>query len=68
VGTIEALSIIGPQLGLKGLLWDDVARVSDNFGMIGLAIIGIFIASWLISTAVYKLRRYDELEAVTPVP
>ena len=68
VGTIEALSIIGPQLGLKGLLWDNVARVSDNFGMIGLAIIGIFVVSWFVSTAVYKLRRYDELEAVTPVP
>jgi high-affinity nickel-transport protein len=62
VGTIEALSIIGPQLGYKGTLWDAVARMSDNFGLIGLAIIGIFVLSWVISTAVYRLRRYDELE------
>jgi high-affinity nickel-transport protein len=68
VGTIEALSIIGPQLGLRGLVWDGVARLSDNFGLIGIAIIAIFAVSWLVSTAVYKLRRYDELEpAVTPV-
>ncbi len=35
VGTIEALSIIGPQLGYKGELWDVVAKMSDNFGLIG---------------------------------
>jgi high-affinity nickel-transport protein len=68
VGTIEALSIVGPQLGLKGALWDGVARVSDNFAAIGVAIIGIFVVSWIVSTAIYKLRRYDEFEAVTPVP
>jgi high-affinity nickel-transport protein len=64
VGTIEALSIIGPQLGLRGSLWDGVARLSDNFGLIGVAIIGIFVLSWFVSTAVYRLRRYDELEPV----
>jgi high-affinity nickel-transport protein len=68
VGTVEALSIIGPQLGYKGTLWDAVARMSDNFGLIGVAIIGVFVLSWLVSTAIYKLRRYDELEPVTLVP
>jgi nickel/cobalt transporter (NiCoT) family protein len=67
VGTIEALSIIGPQLGYKGTLWDVVAKMSDNFGLIGVAIIGIFVLSWLISTAVYKLRRYDDLEPAPSV-
>jgi high-affinity nickel-transport protein len=62
VGTIEALSIIGPQLGYKGMLWDAVARVSDNFALLGVAIIGLFVLSWFVSTAIYKLRRYDELE------
>jgi len=68
VGTIEALRIIGPQLGLKGTLWDAVDRMSDNFGAIGLAIVGIFVVSWFVSTAIYKLRRYDELEPATPGP
>jgi high-affinity nickel-transport protein len=68
VGTIELLSVVGPQLGLRGILWDGVAQISENFGMIGVGIIGIFIASWIVSTAIYKLRRYDELEAVTPLP
>jgi nickel/cobalt transporter (NiCoT) family protein len=62
VGTIEALSIVGPQLGYRGGLWDVVARISDNFGLLGGAIVGLFVLSWLVSTAIYKLRRYDELE------
>ena len=62
VGTIEALSIVGPQLGYHGGLWDAVARISDNFGLLGGAIVGLFALSWFVSTAIYKLRRYDDLE------
>jgi high-affinity nickel-transport protein len=67
VGTIELLSVVGAQSNLKGALWDAVARVSDNFGTIGLAIVGIFIASWFVATAIYKLRRYDDVETATPL-
>jgi high-affinity nickel permease len=35
---------------------------------VGLAIVGIFALSWAVSTAVYKLRRYDALEPVRPAP
>jgi nickel/cobalt transporter (NiCoT) family protein len=68
VGTIETLSIVGPQLGFRGGIWDAVARMSDNFGLIGVAIIGLFVLSWFVSTAIYKLRRYDELEPVRLIP
>jgi high-affinity nickel-transport protein len=68
VGTIEALSIIGPQLGYRGALWGAVAQMSDNFGLIGAAIVGLFVLSWFVSTAIYKLRRYDELEPVRVRP
>jgi high-affinity nickel-transport protein len=33
--------------------------------MLGFTIIGIFIAAWIISVAVYKLKHYDELEVRT---
>jgi high-affinity nickel-transport protein len=68
VGTVEALSIIGPQFGYRGMLWGAVAQLSDNFGFIGAAIVGLFVLSWFVSTAIYKLRRYDELEPVTVTP
>jgi high-affinity nickel-transport protein len=66
VGTIEVLGLVGEQLGLKGSLWGSVIHVTDNFGAVGAAIVGIFVLSWLASTAVYKLRRYDDLEPATP--
>jgi high-affinity nickel-transport protein len=68
VGTIELLSVAGPQLGLRGSLWSALGRISDNFGAVGAAIVGIFVLSWCVSTAIYKLRRYEEPEPLTPSP
>jgi len=62
VGGIEALGLIGDQLGLSGGLWHLVGILSDNFGMIGYLIIAIFILSWLISILIYRLKGYDRLE------
>ncbi|MEH2316264.1 HoxN/HupN/NixA family nickel/cobalt transporter [Nostoc sp.] len=65
IGGIEALSIIGDQLEMKGSFWDFISNLSDNFGTIGYLIIGIFVLSWLLSTIIYKVKKYDELEVTT---
>lgn len=64
VGGLEVLNLIGDQLGLTGNggFWDVIGALSDNFGVLGITIIGIFIAAWLISYAVYRVNRYDELD------
>jgi nickel/cobalt transporter (NiCoT) family protein len=64
VGGLETLNLIGDQLGLTdgGGFWGAIGAINDNFGVLGYVIIGIFVLSWLGSVAVYKLRRYDELE------
>src|SRR5436309_13840321 len=67
VGTIEALSIITSQLNLSGGFWDFIGNLSNNFGIVGYIIIGIFVVSWLVSTIIYKVKRYDEIE-VKAVP
>ncbi|MEH1978420.1 MAG: HoxN/HupN/NixA family nickel/cobalt transporter [Nostoc sp.] len=67
IGGIEALSIIGEQLELKGSFWDFISELSDNFGTIGYLIIGIFVLSWLLSTFIYKVKKYDELEVTTTI-
>ncbi|RKP53433.1 HoxN/HupN/NixA family nickel/cobalt transporter [Pararobbsia silviterrae] len=61
VGSIEGLGLIGDAFHLNGAFWDAVGMLNDNFGWIGYAIIGIFIASWLVSALIYKLKRFDEL-------
>jgi high-affinity nickel-transport protein len=62
IGGIEALNIIGDQLQLKSPFWDFIGKLGDNFGTIGYLIIGIFVFSWLLSTIIYKVNKYDELE------
>jgi high-affinity nickel-transport protein len=62
VGGIEALGLVASKLSLQGGLWDYVTELNDNFGVLGYVIIGIFAASWLASIAIYRLKRYDEIE------
>ncbi len=64
VGSIEAVSVIAYQLRLNGGVWDAIKAVNDNFGTLGFIIIGLFVASWLVSVGVYRLFRYDELEGL----
>jgi high-affinity nickel-transport protein len=63
IGSIEALGILDDRFGWKGRFWDAIDSIGDNFGTLGFAIIGIFVLSWIVSTAVYKVRGYDEIEA-----
>ncbi|HEY6233966.1 MAG TPA: HoxN/HupN/NixA family nickel/cobalt transporter [Candidatus Elarobacter sp.] len=62
VGTVEALSVIGGQLSLRGAFWDRLGELSGNFAFLGFAIVGVFVAAWLLSTLVYRLRGYDRIE------
>ncbi len=63
VGGIEALGLIAGKLGFNGIFWDGVRALNENFGTLGYFIIALFAASWILSIAVYKWRRYEELEA-----
>jgi high-affinity nickel-transport protein len=62
VGGIEALGLLGAQLQLQGAFWVLVGKLNSNFGILGYCIIGIFALSWFVSIAIYKLRRFEDLE------
>ncbi len=62
VGGIEALGLLAGQLHLRGIFWDAVGRLNDNFGTLGYFIVGLFALSWIVSIAIYKWRRFDDLE------
>ncbi len=66
VGTIEVLSIIANKFNLEGDFWDWVSNL--DFGVIGGIIVGIFIFSWLASTIIYKVKRYDDLDVIVETP
>lgn len=61
IGGIEALGLLADKLGLKGVFWDAIGTLSDNFGPLGYIIIGIFVLSWIASFVIYRVKRIDEL-------
>ncbi len=72
VGGLEVLSIVQGQFNLSGGFWDAIGFLDSgnngaNFGYIGIGIIGIFIISWVVSTVIYKVNRYDDMEAKAAV-
>ncbi|MEK6345991.1 MAG: HoxN/HupN/NixA family nickel/cobalt transporter [Burkholderia sp.] len=61
IGGIEALGLLADKLGLKGVFWDAIGTLGDNFGLLGYIIIGIFVASWIASFVIYRIKRIDEI-------
>jgi high-affinity nickel-transport protein len=62
VGGIEALGLLAGHFHLSGMFWDAVRRLNNNFSALGYFIIAIFALSWVVSIAIYKWRRLDDLE------
>lgn len=62
VGGIEAISIVATELNLSGPFWDQVNILSGQFGLLGVIIVGLFLASWLVSTIIYRVKRFDDIE------
>jgi len=64
IGGVETLSIIQNRLNLTGGFWGFVAHLTSgtSFVWVGVGIITIFLLSWLLSSLIYRINRYDELE------
>jgi high-affinity nickel-transport protein len=62
VGSLEALSILSQELNLSGFFWDQVGNLNNNFGLVGVVIVLLFLVSWAASTVIYKVKRYDDIE------
>jgi nickel/cobalt transporter (NiCoT) family protein len=68
VGGIEVLGLIANKFDLAGGFWDLIGDLNDSFGALGYLIIGIFAASWLAASVIYRLKRYDEIELSSGQP
>jgi nickel/cobalt transporter (NiCoT) family protein len=60
VGGIETLGLIGSRLSLSGQFWETIGRLNENFGLLGYLIVSIFIVTWVISVAAYRLGGYED--------
>jgi high-affinity nickel-transport protein len=63
IGSVEGLGLIGEKLSLEGRFWDVVSSLNGNLTNFGLVIVGIFVASWMLSAVVYRAKRLDDLRA-----
>jgi high-affinity nickel-transport protein len=58
IGTLELLSVLADKLSLSGGIWDLVANLDLN--LVGYAIVGLFIVTWVIALAVWRFGRIEE--------
>jgi high-affinity nickel-transport protein len=63
VGGIETLGLVRDRIGASGAFWNAIASLNRNFGAIGYLIIALFVASWILAAAIYRLKGYDALES-----
>ncbi|HEX7950425.1 MAG TPA: HoxN/HupN/NixA family nickel/cobalt transporter [Candidatus Limnocylindrales bacterium] len=66
IGGLEVLAIVAGQLNLSGGIWDLAGGV--DFELMGFLIVGVFAASWILSTIVYRWRGYERLPVTTGPP
>jgi high-affinity nickel-transport protein len=62
VGGVEALGLLASRVHPNGAFWDLIGTLNENFGILGFAVIGLFVLSWAISIGLYRWRRFDLLE------
>ncbi|MDQ6636260.1 MAG: HoxN/HupN/NixA family nickel/cobalt transporter [Candidatus Dormibacteraeota bacterium] len=58
VGVVELSQLLIGQLRLDGQPWDAVGAL--NFSNMGFVIVGVFILTWLLAFAVFRLRRVED--------
>ena len=54
IGGVEALGLIGEQLGLSGGIWTAVDHLNGSLASFGFVVIALFAAAWLVSAVLYR--------------
>ncbi|WMY08940.1 HoxN/HupN/NixA family nickel/cobalt transporter [Paraburkholderia phenoliruptrix] len=57
IGGVEALGLLSDKLRLNGRMWDAVARINEQFGVLGYGIVAAFMACWIGSVLFHRWRR-----------
>ncbi len=66
VGGIELLSVLAQELRLGGWFWGPLATLP--FDTLGYAIVVLFVGSWLVAWAVYRLKGFERAPRGGPGP
>ncbi len=66
IGGVESFGLIGDKLGLEGAFWTAISGLNDNLTDFGFAVVGIFIASWIVAAVIYRAKGFDNLQVGRP--
>ena len=58
IGTIELAGMLAKKLGARGPLWTWLEHI--NMNTLGFVIVGMFIATWAVAAAVWRVGRIEE--------
>jgi len=58
IGTAELAALAGRELGLTGGVWS--AAASMNLNTVGFVLVGLFVITWIVSLAVWRLGRIEQ--------
>ena len=62
IGGVEALGLVRSTFAFSGGPWDLVRALDGDMNRLGLAVIGLFVGSWVASWLIYKAKHLDSLE------
>jgi nickel/cobalt transporter (NiCoT) family protein len=57
VGGAEALGLLADRFHSRGPLWGALAVLNERIGAAGYLVIALFLACWLLSLALHRIRR-----------
>jgi len=59
VAVVQLLGLVGEEWGPSGAFWDTIGRLNDRANVVGLGIIGLFVAIWIGAVLLQRSRRAD---------
>lgn len=62
VAGIEAMALMTEHFNLSGQFWGQIQMLSNHWELIGVLVITLFIASWLISVMIYRIKGYEYID------
>jgi high-affinity nickel-transport protein len=58
IGTIELAGLLAQKLGAQGGFWRWLEHI--NLNTVGFVVVGMFVATWAIAIAVWRIGRIEE--------
>jgi high-affinity nickel-transport protein len=58
IGGVELLGLLSQQLNITGRFWTDMQNA--NINSLGFVIVGLFVVTWAVALAVWRLCRIEE--------